>query len=85
MFRGVLHGENFGLLYNDSIADILVPVVNPLDKQIKIPPKSTKGYPIRFSKELEVNNLLHSTYNGSINKISRFTIYSDNDKRVFIY
>ncbi|HKM44200.1 MAG TPA: hypothetical protein VJY12_01930 [Dysgonamonadaceae bacterium] len=85
VFRGVLHGENFGLLYNDSIADILVPVVNPLDKQIKIPPKSTKGYPIRFSKELEVNNLLHSTYNGSINKISRFTIYSDNDKRVFIY
>lgn len=85
VFRGVLHGENFGLLYNDSIADILVPVVGLLDKQMKIPPNSTKTYPIRFSKELEVNNLLHSAYNGTINKISRFTIYSDNDKRVFIY
>ncbi len=85
VFMGVLHGENFALLYDDSVADILVPVIDPLDMEMKILPKSTKGYPIRFSKELEVNTMIHSTYNGTINKIRRFTIYSDNDKKVFIY
>lgn len=85
MFKGVLHGENFSPHYDDSISDILVPDVGPLNKEIVIPPKTIKGYPIRFSKELEVNSLIHSTYNGSIKKISRFTIYSDSDKKVFIY
>lgn len=85
VFKGVLHGENFFRHFNDSVADILVPDVGSLDKHMKIPPNTTKAYPISFSKELEVNNLIHSTYNGSINIISRFTIYSDNDKKVFIY
>ncbi|MDD2475460.1 MAG: hypothetical protein PHI32_06075 [Dysgonamonadaceae bacterium] len=85
VFKGVLHSENFGLLlYNDSITDILVPVVGSFDKEMKIPPKTIRGYPIRFSKELASNALNHSTYNGRINKIRRFTIYSDKDKWVFI-
>lgn len=85
VFKGVLHGENFGLLlYNDSIADIVVPTVGSLNKEIVLPPKATKGYPIRFSKELEANTSNNSTYNGTINIIRRFTIYSDIDKRVFI-
>lgn len=83
VFKGILHGDNFLLQNADSIADIHLPDNELSDKQIEIPPKSTYTYQVKFSTELEVNTLIDSKYNGSINRIRRFTIYSDNEKKIF--
>lgn len=85
VFKGILHAENFVLDFADSIADIHLPGNVQLDKQIEIPPKSTYAYQFRFSKKLEENTFIDSKYNRVINRIRKFTIYSDNEKKIFDY
>lgn len=82
-FKGILHGDNFRLHDDDSIADIHFPDIKLSDKQIKIPPKSTYVYHVRFSTGLEATSFFLSNYNGVINKIRRFTIYFDDEKKIF--
>ncbi len=84
-FKGILHGNNFLLDFADSIGDIVIPNNRFSDKQIKIPPKSIYSYPVKFNTELEINTFKYSNYNGTINKIRKFTIYSDNERTIFNY
>lgn len=82
-FNGILHGENFLLQYNDSIADIHLPNNELPGKPIEIPPKSNYVYQVKLSTGLEVNTLMYSKYNGAINRIKKFTIYAGKEKRMF--
>ena len=86
-FKGILYNENFGLMNEDKITDISFPIVISSEKEqfIKIPPKTTYSYPVKFDSKLKVCNSTESKYNGTINRITRFTIYSDNDKKTFEY
>ena len=85
VFKGILYNENFGLMDKDKIQDIILPTINSaeLEQNIKIPPKSTFSYPVKFDSKIEVCNSTNSKYNGTINRMTRFTIYSDNDKKTF--
>jgi len=84
-FKGILYNENFGLMNEDKITDISFPIVTSSEKEqfIKIPPKTTYSYPVKFDSKLKVCNSTKSKYSGTINRITRFTIYSDNDKKTF--
>jgi len=84
-FKGVIHGEDFPLMYNDSIADIHFPNHKLLNEKIKIPPKSSYIYQIKFSTKLKINTLIYSTYNGTIKRIRKLTIYYGNKKKIFNY
>jgi len=87
VFKGILYHENFGIINNDTISDIILPTETSteLEQYIKIPPKTTYSYPVKFDSKLKVCNSTESKYNGTINRITRFTIYSDNDKKTFEY
>lgn len=87
VFKGVLYNENFGLMDKDKIPDIILPTENSteFEQYIKIPPKSIFSYPVKFDSKLNVCNSTESKYNGIINRIKKFTIYSDNDKKTFEY
>lgn len=84
-FRGIIHGKDFHLMYNDSIADIHFPNNEFSIEQIKIPPKTTYTYHLKQHKNLEINTLSYSNYKGTINIISKITIYSGSQKRIFNY
>ena len=85
VFKGIIRGKDFHLMYNDSIADIYFPNNELSTEQIRIPPMSSFIYQLKQSKNLEINTLTYSNYNGTINIIDRLTIYSGNQKRIFNY
>jgi len=85
VFKGVLQGKDINLMYGDELADITFPDMNSSNKEkyIKISPKSTYSYPVKFDSKLKVCNSAQSNYNGTVNRITRFTIYSDNERKTF--
>lgn len=85
IFKGIIRGKDFHLMYNDSIADIHFPNVELLKKQIKIPPMASYTYRLKHSTRLDINTLTNSTYSGTINIIGRLTIYKESKKKIFNY
>ncbi len=85
VFRGIIRGKDFHLMYNGSIADIHFPNNEFSTEQIKIPPKASYTYQLKQSKSLDINTLNYSNYNGTINIISKLTIYDGSQRRTFNY
>ena len=85
IFKGIIRGKDFHLMYNDNIADIHFPNSELLKEQIKIPPLASYIYQLKQSKPLEINTLIYSNYNGTINIVDKLTIYSESQKRIFHY
>ncbi|MFV0593378.1 MAG: hypothetical protein ACK5M7_18540, partial [Draconibacterium sp.] len=82
-FNCTLYGKSFLLMYNDSVADIHLSDNKSPGKQIAVLPKSTYSCPFKFSVKLEKNNLIYSTYSGTIDRIGPLAIYTEDKRKVF--
>gem|GEM_PF-3124639 len=84
-FTGILDKSNFGSLDDLKYPDILIPISDGADfgNQITIPPLSTIQYPIDYNVKLVGGSRNGSnTIYGTINRITKFTVKSENKSNV---
>ena len=80
VFGGIIHDENFKLFVGDSIDDIVV----FQSDGIKLAPQSTRVFNVELKSKLSTFNSGNFNYNGTINRLKKFTVYSENERKTLL-